>query len=166
MGLHTGHVHRRRLRLTGLFLCFALVGLSAGTAQAQPAVPARRGAPEGSFVSVGGQVGRFGGLTVRLPARTPRSFVLALVVGDEKLLGSAARQFEVRLPDSPLRLFVGPGVYAGKEGGDTAAGLLALVGAGFYAHRFDIFLQAVPGLRLRPRERPFVRAAAGLRYAL
>ena len=141
-------------------------GLLALTLAAPPAA-GQRGAPEEALVAVGVQAGSFGGLSVRLPARTPRSVVLALNVGGEgRLLVAAARQFDVRLPDSPLRLFVAPGAFAGREGGAAAVGALAFVGAGFYARRFDVFLQGVPGLRVFPRERPFVRAAVGIRYAL
>ncbi len=142
----------------------ALALLLAARAPAQ--APVQRGAPEGSSLAVGGQVGSFGGLSVRLPARTPQSFVLTLVLGDETVLGSAARQFETRLPSSPLRLFVAPGLYAGSEQRHASVGALAAVGVGFYRHRFDVYLQAVPGVRLVPRERSFVRTAAGLRYAL
>jgi hypothetical protein len=141
-------------------------GLAIGVLLAAPARAQERGAPEGSLVAVGGQAGSFGGFTVRVPARTPRSVVATLVVGDETLLGSAARQFDTRLPESPLRLFVAPGAYGGREAGAGAAGVLALAGTGFYAQRFDAYLMAVPGVRLYPRARPFVRVAAGLRYAL
>ncbi|HYE58219.1 MAG TPA: hypothetical protein VD948_06920 [Rhodothermales bacterium] len=145
-------------RAAVFWLLLALAGTAAAAQE--------RGAPEGSLVAVGGQAGSFGGFTVRLPARTPRSVVATLVLGDETVLGSAARQFDTRLPESPLRLFVAPGVYGGREAGTGAAGVLMLMGVGFYAHRFDVYLQAVPGIRVYPREHPFVRAAAGLRYAL
>ena len=35
-----------------------------------------------------------------------------------------------------------------------------------YAGRFEVFLQATPGLRVEPQLSPFVYAAVGLRYAL
>ena len=114
----------------------------------------------------GAQVGAPGGLTVRFPARTVRGWTGSVgVVGDDGVTVAAHRYRQFGLPDSPLHLFVALGVFAGRQGGEAAAGVRAEVGAGFYAARFEIFLQAAPGLRLTPSVRRLVQPAVGVRYA-
>lgn len=127
---------------------------------------AQRAAPEASLVSVGGQVGSLGGVTVRLPARTPASWTLLLGFdgAGEAVLG-ANRQVERRLPGSPLRAYVAPGAFVNAVRGRVGAGATVGVGIGFYRHRYDVYLTAVPTLPLvRPRG-VRVDLASGLRYA-
>ena len=146
------------------FVAAALLapGLCAPRAAAQPSAP-----PEASLVSLGGQVGSLGGLTLRMPARTPQSWIVTLGFdGDDRAVLGAGRQVETRLPASPLRLFAAPGLFVGTGEGAVSAGVNTAVGFGFYRARFDVFLTAVPTLALVGRAGLRVDAGAGVRYAL
>ena len=138
----------------------AFLPVASARAQADP--------PEAALVSVGVQVGSLGGLSLRVPARTPRSWTLSLAFdGDGRVVADAARHAEVRLPRSPLRLFAAPGVFVGTDDGAATAGVNTAAGFGFYRARFDVFLVAIPSLALAGTGRGArVDAGIGVRYAL
>ncbi len=143
----------------------ALVGVSAvpvASALAQSAPP------EAALVSVGVQVGSLGGLSLRLPARTPRSWTVSLAFdGDGRAVAGAARHIEMRLPRSPLHLFAAPGVFVGTDDGAATAGVNTATGFGFYRARFDVSLAAIPSLALAGAgRRARIDAGIGVRYAL
>ena len=126
-----------------------------------------RAAPEASLVAVGAQVGSLGGLTLRTPARTPASWTVRIGLdGSDRAVLGATRQVETRLPGSPLRVFVGPGAFVGAGDGRMVGGVHADLGFGFYRHRYDVYVAAVPTLALVGRTSARVDLGAGIRYAL
>lgn len=127
--------------------------------------------PAHAQFAVGGQAGSLGGATLRLPARTPVAFVLDVALDGAEYLTAGLHVYAERaIPASPLHVYAAPGVFGGTRDGlafrRTTAGARVHVGTGYYAGRFEVFLQATPGLRVEPQLSPFVYAAVGLRYAL
>ena len=140
--------------------------LAAAAVLAAPAAGQTRD-PILSSVAVGLQVGAPGGLTLRTPARAVRGWTGTVgLFGEGGVTVAVHRYRQFPLTGSPLHLFAAPGVFLGERKDDLAVGVRAELGAGFYAERFEIYLQVAPGLRLVPDADLLVQPAVGVRYAL
>ena len=145
--------------LAGLLLLVALLGPLA-SAQRTP-----------DSWTLGPQVGRPGGLTVKHYREAPIAYDALLTVdGDDFVRGAAYRLWERPLPDSLVYVYYGPGLsVTGREldtDPDYSLGLGGKLGLNFYAERFEVFLHVTPILRFRPRPAPRLGAGVGLRYSL
>lgn len=142
--------------LIGLFIAGGL----AAPSQAQRA--------EGSF-GLGGQVGRPSGLTAKLYRHAQLGYDLALVGDlDDFFFTSLHRVHERPLPNSPLHLFAGPGLFVGADGvpleKNVTFGISGNFGLNFFKEQFEVFLQMTPRLRLYPNTRGRLGGSVGLRY--
>ncbi len=155
-------MRRRAVVAAGL-----VAGLSSLAVVPQANGQGTRAAPEAALVSVGGQVGSLGGFTLRAPARTPASWVVTLGFdGTDRAVLGGGRQIETRLPGSPLRVFATPGAFVSAGDGRMSGGVNTGLGFGFYRHRYDVYVAAVPTLALVGRVDVRVDLGAGIRYAL
>jgi hypothetical protein len=121
--------------------------------------------------TIGPQVGRPGGLTVKHYRASPIAYDALLTVdGDDFVRMAAYRVWERPLPDSLVYLFYGPGLAATGRQLDVdpaySLGLGAKLGLNFYAERFEVFLHVTPTLRFRPRPELRLGGGVGLRYSL
>jgi hypothetical protein len=126
---------------------------------------------EPGSLTVGAQVGRTGGLSLKLYAQPPHAYqALFTFDGDDFARLSLSRVWERPLPDSLVYAYYGPGLRLGgrelKSGPSTVIELLGTVGLNFYAERFEVFLHVTPALRLQPNLRPRLGGGVGLRYDL
>lgn len=143
-----------------------LVGVVAGLLSS----PAQAQREPGSF-TVGAQVGRTGGLSLKLYASPPRAYQALLTFdGDDFARLALVQLWERPLPDSLVHIYYGPGLRLGgrelKTGPTTVLDLLGAVGLNFYAERFEVFLHVTPTLRLQPGLQPRLGGGVGLRYDL
>ena len=87
---------------------------------------------------------------------------------DRFLRVSANLSFESPIPDSPLNLFFGPGLFYGRDNSgkqtDFKSGLTLVVGVNFYVEKFEVFLQANPDFALLPKISYRVGGVVGMRY--
>jgi len=121
--------------------------------------------------TIGPQVGRPGGLTVKHYRASPIAYDALLTVdGDDFVRGAAHRVWERPLPDSLVYVYYGPGLsVTGREldlDPTYRVGVGGKLGLNFYAERFEVFLHVTPILRLHPRPVPRLGAGVGLRYSL
>lgn len=122
-------------------------------------------------VGVGGQVGYPGGLALKLYRPDPIVYDGVLSTdGEDFVVGHFHRLREQPLPDSPLHLYVGPGVVLGldhlAQSPHLRLGVSAEAGLNFYAERFEVFLHVTPALRFLPDARVALDGNVGLRYYL
>ncbi len=84
------------------------------------------------------------------------------------LLYSMHVTYEYPIPDSPLRFFIGPGMDIGREVDEEMSDLRIsasiMPGLNFFTQKFEVFLQALPGVKLMPRREVTLGGAVGLRY--
>lgn len=122
-------------------------------------------------VGVGLQVGQPSGVTLKLYRKAPVAYDGTLTTdGDDYVSLRLHRIWEHPLPDSPLHLYVGPGLFLREERTSsslrTHLGLSTETGLNFYADRFEVFLHVTPTLRFLPRTSAEWGQSVGLRYYL
>lgn len=124
----------------------------------------------GAF-GAGAQAGLPGGISLKLYRSGSIAYdVLANTDLDDRFVVYTHRLWERPIPDSPLWWYAGPGILAGGEQlADTPVpvlGVSALGGLNFYRERFEVFLQILPRLQVRPDVTPRFGGSVGLRYYL
>jgi hypothetical protein len=123
-------------------------------------------APAAAQVGIGGLIGDPTGLTLK--AGAGRGAIVLDVNLDDAIYGQLhylIREQRLSGTGSDIRFSFGPGVILGESGNDTAVGLSALFGLGWYIDpRFELFGQVTPRLILTPDTDGDVGVAAGLRF--
>ena len=124
----------------------------------------------GAF-GAGAQAGLPGGLSLKLYRSGSIAYdVLVNTDLDDRFVVYTHRLWERPIPNSPLWWYAGPGLLAGGERlADTpvaVVGASALGGLNFYRERFEVFLQILPRLQVRPDVQPRFGGSVGLRYYL
>jgi hypothetical protein len=152
----------RRLRLLALLIVLITVGgvASPSVAQRQPGA-----------LGTGFQVGQPGGLALKWYRAAPITYDGILSTdGDDYIVARVHRLWERPIPDSPLHLYVGPGLLAGpsqlRQSPRLRLGLSGEAGLNFYAERFEVFLHVTPTLRFLPNTQWILDGNVGLRYYL
>lgn len=120
-------------------------------------------------VGVGAQAGRPSGLTTKIYRHAQLAYDLALVWNlRDFVFVEAHRTHEWPLPNSPLHLLLGPGVFAGLDeaprSNRATLGISGALGLNFFRERFEVFLQATPRMRLYPATRARLGGSVGVRY--
>jgi len=149
--------------------CLVVVMAMLGLALAAP-LPTHAQREPGS-VTVGAQVGRTGGLTVKLYRRPDTAYEALLTFdGDDFIQLGLFRLRERPVPDSTVHAFYGPGVLVGERGPTTGPtpefAVGAKAGINFYAERFEVFVHVTPATRVYPDLAPVIGGGFGLRYDL
>lgn len=126
---------------------------------------------EAGSLTVGAQVGRPSGLTLKLYRGDGIAYEALLTVdGDDFARLSLFRLWERPLPDSLMHVYYGAGALLGGRDLDTGTipevGLGTRLGLNFYAHRFEVFLHVTPTLRFNRTLTPVIGGGVGLRYDL
>jgi hypothetical protein len=161
-GRPTVSVHRAVVRL---FLLSGLLAILVGLLL-PPSALAQRG--PGS-TGTGVQIGDPGGLTLKWYRSAPIAYDAVISTdGDDFVVAHAHRLWEQPLPESPLHVYVGPGILAGAEKLSAPLqlrlGASAEAGLNFYAERFEVFLHVTPTLQFLPDRDVGVDGIVGLRY--
>ncbi|WP_233993893.1 RNA polymerase subunit sigma-54 [Salinibacter altiplanensis] len=156
----------RRLGRALAFMGF-LVLLIATIGGPTPSVAQRQPGALGT----GFQVGRPGGLALKWYRSSPTAYDgIISTDGEDFIVGRLHRLWERPVPNSPLHLFVGPGLLVGPsrlaQSPRLRLGLSGEVGLNFYAERFEVFLHVTPTLRFLPSTHVTVDGNVGLRYYL
>jgi hypothetical protein len=120
-------------------------------------------------IGIGAQAGRPSGLTAKLYRHAQLAYDLSLGWNlRDFVFVEAHRTHEWPLPDSPLHLFVGPGLFAGLDDAPrrnrALLGISGTLGLNFFRERFEVFMQATPRMRLYPATRARLGGGVGLRY--
>lgn len=120
-------------------------------------------------VGLGLQVGRPGGVAMKMYRPNGIAYDAVLTTdADDFVAGYFHRLWEQPIPDSPLHLYLGPGVVTGVDGLSDSirirVGVSAEAGLNFYAERFEVFLHVTPALRFFPNRRAYLDGNVGLRY--
>lgn len=120
-------------------------------------------------MGLGVQAGRPGGATVKLYRPGPIAYDGVITTdADDVVTAYVHRLWERPLPDSPLHLYLGPGLTVGTERlGQSPrlhGGTSAEVGLNFYAERFEVFLHVTPTLQFFPNTEARLDGSVGLRY--
>lgn len=144
-------------RLAGVIV-LALLGVLSAQAQRHP-----------DSIGVGFAVGRPSGLTAKLYRPNLVAYDALLTTDLEELVrGAVYRVWERPLPDSPLFVYVGPGLIAGLEELNRTPlvrlGVGGKAGLNFYAERFEVFLHVTPRIRFLPTLDGDLGGGVGLRY--
>lgn len=126
---------------------------------------------EPGSLTVGAQVGRTGGLTVKLYRRPDAAYEALLTFnGDDFVQLGLFRLRERAVPDSVVHAFYGAGVLIGERtpttGPTPEVAVGGKVGINFYAERFEVFVHVTPTTRVYPSLAPFIGGGFGLRYDL
>jgi len=153
---------RLRVPLAILLLC---TGLVVSASAPQPSHAQRTA----GRVGIGAQAGRPSGLTVKAYRHAQLAYDLALVWNlQDFVFVEAHRMHERPLPNSPLHLLVGPGLFAGLDEAPrrnrATLGISGALGLNFFRERFEVFLQATPRMRLYPSTRARMGGSVGIRY--
>ena len=142
-----------------------VAGLCAAADPVQAQVPGRN-------LGIGGQLGDPSGLTLKL-YRHPGfayDFLLAWDLDDDAFFLNLHGLYERPLQDTPLRYYLGPGVYVGVRdrpgASDTFVGISGNFGINYFIERFELFGQLTPRLRLAPSTDGDLGGGIGLRYYL
>lgn len=151
---------QRAALLCTFLLAFSLAAPGEAYAQRQPGA-----------VGAGLQVGQPSGVTLKVYRPGSGAYDGVFTTDAEDYASVVLhRLWEHPLPDSPLHLYVGPGILLGAErlGGPVSArlGLSTEAGLNFYAERFEVFLHVTPHLRVLPTQRAQLGGSVGLRYYL
>lgn len=155
---------KRGVRISFLFLALGALVLTSSLplalAQRQPGT-----------VGIGLQVGQPSGMALKIYREDPVAYDGILTTdGDDYISFRLHRIWEHPLPDSPMYIYVGPGLFLREERHPTsyrtALGLSAEAGLNFYAERFEVFLHVSPTLRLIPHSDAQWGQSVGLRYYL
>ncbi|MFK7845781.1 MAG: hypothetical protein AB8G77_10795 [Rhodothermales bacterium] len=120
-------------------------------------------------IGIGAQAGAPTGLTLKYYARKDIGVVFLGSWSLERfLLFSMHVTYEYPIPDSPLRFFIGPGLEIGREGDEETSDIristTLMPGLNFFTEKFEVFLQALPGVKLIPESKITLGGAVGLRY--
>jgi hypothetical protein len=120
-------------------------------------------------VGIGAQVGRPSGLTGKLYRHAQLAYDLSLVWNlRDFVFVESHRMHEWPIPNSPLHLLLGPGVFAGLDeaprDNEVTLGISGALGLNFFRERFEVFLQAMPRMRLYPATQARLGGSVGLRY--
>ena len=164
--MRTSHADHPLWRLgTLLTLLLLCVGLAVPIVRAQPS-QAQRSAGR---IGVGAQAGRPSGLTVKLYRHAQLAYDLALVSDlRDSAFVEVYRTYERPLPDSPLHLLVGPGLFAGLDEAprttEATLGIGGALGLNFFRERFEVFIRATPRMHLYPATRAQIGGGVGARY--
>jgi len=161
--------HRSKLPLPGTHapsFWGSLLGLTLGLLLSTVPAVAQRASGD---IGGGLQVGRPGGVTAKLYRSAPAAYDFSVATdGDDYIALYAYRLWEHPLPQSPLHLYIGPGVLlSGTELQSTPApelGLSVKNGLNFYADHFEVFLHVQPTLSVTPEVVPTLGWSVGLRY--
>ncbi len=130
-----------------------------------------------SRVGIGGQVGDPSGVTLKVYRRSVRdrgvfgsatafSFLAAWNLDDFFYLNAHALH-ERPIEDSPLNYYLGPGVVIGideRPSRDLVLGISGDFGLNFFTHRFEVFLEITPWIKLIPDTDGSLGGGIGLRY--
>lgn len=124
----------------------------------------------GAF-GAGAQAGLPGGFSLKLYRRGSVAYdVLGNTDLDDRLVVYTHRVWERPIPNSPLWWYAGPGLLAGAQRlSDVPIGVIgasSIAGFNFYAERFEVFVQVLPRLQVRPEIEPRLGGSVGLRYYL
>lgn len=124
--------------------------------------------PPPGRIGVGAQIGDPSGLVGRWYFREDAAIDLLAAWGfDRSFVATLHASYAYAIPDSPLGFFLGPGALAGRTPRFRfRLGLSAVLGLQYFTGRFEVFLQARPGMELRPASHVRLGGAAGLRYYL
>ena len=120
--------------------------------------------------SVGVLVGRISGITVKtrlnstFSASLARSYDLNISTNfDDYALLSSHIMSEKAMANSPLTFYSGPGLTAGIEQKTFFGGVSGIMGLFFSKPPYEVFLQGMPRLYLRPNFDGRFEGATGLR---
>lgn len=125
--------------------------------------------------SMGVLVGRISGLTLKMKfldveerfhSTTPSVDVNLTTNFDDNVLWSAHILRERHLQESPLKLFIGPGLTAGLNRQEAFWGVSGTIGFMFTKGPYEVFLQGMPRLYLMPKMDGRIEAATGIRVAI
>lgn len=130
-----------------------------------------RGQRTPGSLGVGLQVGRPGGPAIKWYRPGPIAYDGVITTDlEDFLVGYVHRVWEPPVPNSPLHLYLGPGLMVGAErlaqSPQLRLGVSAEAGLNFYAERFEVFLHVTPTLRFFPNTGVFLDGNVGLRYYL
>ena len=122
-------------------------------------------------VGIGAQVGQPSGLTAKIYRHEQLAYDLALGWNlRDFFFADLHRIHERPLPNSPLHLLFGPGLFAGVDQApaenEATLGISGALGLNFFNERFEVFLQATPRMRLYPQTRGRLSGSVGVRYFL
>ena len=122
-------------------------------------------------LGVGLQVGQPGGLGLKWYRPSPIAYTAVLTTdGDDYLHLIVNRLWESPLHNSPLGVYVGPGLLIGATGlqqdGAFALGINGTAGLNFYVEPFEVFLQVTPRFHFLPNRRDDLGSSVGLRLYL
>lgn len=136
-----------------------------------PSCPSAHAQRQPGTVGMGLQVGQPSGMALKLYRPSPVAYDGVLTTdADDYVSIRLHRVWEHSLPESPLHLYVGPGIFLREERTPTSfqthVGLSAEVGLNFYAERFEVFLHVTPTLRFLPHTAARWGQSVGLRYHL
>lgn len=160
----------RRL-LPALLVAAALLALIPADAAAQSQTPPGR-------TGLGGQIGDPSGVTLKLYRGTGTAldrsmnvdavdFLAAWDLDDFFFLNVHAIH-ERPIQDSPLNVFLGPGLFLGIDEGpgdeDVVLGVSGVFGVNFFVEQFEVFIQLTPRLSLLPDTDGSFGGGVGLRY--
>lgn len=161
--MQRGLARRRSTWVRGLVI--VLLGWTA-MAASPSSLQAQRS--EGRF-GVGAQAGQPSGLTAKLYRHAQLAYNAAVVWNlRDVVFADLYRTHEFPLPNSPLHLLLGPGIFAGTEGppfeNAFTLGISGAFGLNFFKERFEVFVQATPRMRLYPETQARLGGSVGLRY--
>lgn len=122
-------------------------------------------------LGVGLQVGQPGGLGLKWYRPSPIAYTAVLTTdGDDYLHLIVNRLWESPLRNSPLGVYVGPGLLIGatdfQQDGALALGINGTAGLNFYVEPFEVFLQVTPRFHFLPNRRDDLGSSVGLRLYL
>ncbi|MEM8488331.1 MAG: hypothetical protein AAF564_22470 [Bacteroidota bacterium] len=143
-------------------ICLCIASAYTPTAIAQSGTSSRA-------LGLGAQVGNPSGFTLKYyPSRDIGVVFLGSWSIERFLLYSMHVTYEYPIPDSPLRFFIGPGMDIGREVDEEKSDLRisasVMPGLNFFTQKFEVFLQALPGVKLMPKREVTLGGAVGLRY--
>ena len=146
-----------------LLVLILISSLAAGVSRAQDIRP--------EHVSAGILVGPVSGIGVKGTFVEPttdtigKSIDLSLAFNLEGYVYLSSHVLQERLlPQSPLRIVIGPGMVAELDDETVRWGLSGTLGAYFLRGPYEILLQLAPRLMIAPDRRGSFGAAVGLRY--
>lgn len=157
----------RSLRLLGLWLLLAFTALLVTAAEGY----AQQAQEKRPVFSAGLLAGPTSGLTFHVLLKDPAldspgaaADVAVSFNGEGFLHLSGHTLTERTLPDTPLRLFLGPGMVAELDDGTLRLGLSTTVGGYFLRGPYEVLLSFMPQLMVVPERNGMFGAAVGVRY--
>lgn len=154
---------KRKLTWASVALALVLAGTPQSSAAQAESTP--------SAVGIGAHVGDPTGVALRIHPRLGQAVDIIFALDRERYRYVTAHLLMERfMRNSPLQLYVGPGLMTGSvttnNGFRYALGGSLMVGAQFYRGRLGIFLQVLPQLRALPTRSFNGAAGIGFRYYL